>query len=390
MLVICVGLLSVSPAAATSARVLALGGDGAYLEDATGVLRWYGSLGDYPDLATLELADLTDDGDAPGNFHGLPGHGGGAHFRLDDAGSWGTAAFYVEDDLPGDMPGGAFTALWSRRCGPVEAGIGARMTTFGEGLVASAAGDRGESRYDHDYGLGLRYHRGRRLTVDLAGEVINHRTESVDAVHHLLPRDDWSSFGARVRAFLGLSTTVTIVPLVDHLTDRTATYAPAIGGPADLDAALTSYGLALHLQRDDANLVLLSAEYRCGHEDHDLLVDETIDADWTVSRRSFSQIRGRLGVESRVLPWLRVRAAMQYVRYDEEIRRHGYFSGHEDLDHEGVVTPVSVGLGVQWRSFTVDVLYNDSAPVNPGLLGGGLQANGRDGFTALSVGYAFP
>lgn len=378
-------LAASSPAVATTARVLGLGGDGHYLEDTTGVLRWYGSLVDHPDLATLELADVTGDGDSPGNAFGLPGHGGGAHLRLDDAGRWGTAAFYLEDDLPGDTPGGAFTGLWARQFGPAGVGLYAHLTTYGDAMVASAASDHGYSEYDHHYGLGLRLGSGGDSCVDIAAEVINHRTESLDAIHHLLPRDEWTSFGFRSRAFLKVSETTTLVPMLDHLTDRNAVYAVAIAGPADREAALTQLGVGFQVRRTDASLLLVSAEYRGGHEDLDRLVEESVDAAWDTSRREFWQIRGRLGVESSALAWLTLRAAVQYVRIDEQIRRSSA-TGHENVDHETVKTPIFLGLGARWHDFTVDLVYNDTAPVNPGLLTDGA---GRDGITCLSVSYAF-
>ena len=51
-----------SGASAGAPRLLALGGDGAYLEDTRSPLRWYGSLVDHAGLATFETGYFDEHG----------------------------------------------------------------------------------------------------------------------------------------------------------------------------------------------------------------------------------------------------------------------------------------------------------------------------------------
>ena len=55
-------VLLVPDSPASTARLRALGGEGAYLEDPANVLLWYGSLGDYPNLVIAETGAWEQNG----------------------------------------------------------------------------------------------------------------------------------------------------------------------------------------------------------------------------------------------------------------------------------------------------------------------------------------
>ena len=147
-------------------------------------------------------------------------------------------------------------------------------------------------------------------------------------------------------------------------------------------------GLGLMLLPNADTMLLVSTEFRTGREVHHLRDEDAWDALWMLGERGFQQIRGRLGAESRVTSWLSLRAAVQYVRGKDEIDRVGG-DAHERLDFEKVVTPISVACALHIGDFDIDFVHNDSAPVNPGLMGEGLGVDGRDGFSSVSVGFVF-
>ncbi|MBA4378340.1 MAG: hypothetical protein C0395_06735 [Gemmatimonas sp.] len=387
----CTLFAAATPVDAGTARLLALGGDAGYCTDAVDVLRWYGSLGDYPDRAVFEFGDLLHGRDRAPADQGLIGHGGGVHARLSRDGGWGTAAFYFQDHLPQSDTDGAFSALWSRRCGPLDVGLCGRFTTFGDSEVGTLVGDRIDAQYYHHYGLGVGGEPRPGLRLEFAGEIVNSRAESHGALYHLSPTNDWSTFGLRLRGFVELAPDLTLVPLIDHYRDRRATFDADINSPADLDAAMTSLGLAANLRPDPDTLLLIGAEYRGGHRDLDLREAGSLSADWSRSARDFYQIRGRAGLESAVLPWLTARASVQYVRvHDDRLRTATGEHPTMDRDRlEAVATPLSLGFTVHHGRLTADFAHNDSAPVNPGLTSAGLFGAGGEGVSAFTLTCVF-
>ena len=141
-------LIITTSAHATTTRVRSLGGQADYFEDDSGVLRWYGSLVDYPQLASLDLGDWSHD-------TGEIAHtAGGLHYQFDQAGKWGTGAIYFGDDLPEPDPGGWFRLIWARRFGKISLGATFRGTSHS--AASSSPPDQhlqGESNYDLQVGF---------------------------------------------------------------------------------------------------------------------------------------------------------------------------------------------------------------------------------------------
>ncbi|MBK7702441.1 MAG: hypothetical protein IPI34_05835 [bacterium] len=384
-------VLGAAAAQAGTARLLALGGDTGYCADALDALRWYGSLADYPDRAVFEFGDLLHGRDRAPTDQGLIGHGGGVHARLSADDNWGTAAFYFQDHLPQSDTDGAFSLLWSRRCGPLDVGLSGKFTTYGMSEVGTVVGDRIEAQYFHHYGIGVRGEPLSGLCLEAAGEIVNSRAESHGALYHMSPTNDWSTFGLRLRGFIELGSDLTLVPLIDHYRDRRATFDATLDSPADLDAALTSLGIAANLRTDQGTLLIIGCEYRSGHQDLELRSAESLSPLWGSSGRDFYQIRGRAGLETELLPWLTARAAMQYVRVhdDQLLATTGAHPDQERRRLEAVATPLTLGVAVRQGRFTADFAHNDSAPVNPGLTAAGLFGAGGEGISALTLSYEF-
>ncbi|MEZ4386137.1 MAG: hypothetical protein R3D98_00890 [Candidatus Krumholzibacteriia bacterium] len=381
--------VATSPAGAGTARVLALGDDDQFLVDEANVLRWYADLVAHPDLAFVELGDPVHGQDRAFAGRSLIGHGGGVHLRLDTDGTWGTVAFTFEDRLVRGANDGAFSLLWGRRLGGVDVGLGGRFTTFGRSRAGTAVGDRIDSEYLHQYEFGVAGPLRDGLRLELAGEVINTLTESSGALYRLSARE-WTSFGLRARGLVEVSPTVTLVPAVDYTRILRALDSALLGGPADRDAYQTSLGLGANLRPDADTLVLISSEYRVGRDDLRERGAGGADLAWQRSDREYYQLRGRVGLETEVLPWLTARVAVQYVRLHEEVdRRHADGGARDARNLEAVATPLAFGLGLRQGRLTVDLMYNDTAPVNAGLQAEGLFAGDGPGMAAVTVGWSF-
>lgn len=388
--VVLLAVAAVSAHAGTARRI-ALGGDVGYEPDADEARRWYASLVDHPDRLFFEFGELLAGGGGRVPDPGMIGHGGGVQARLSADPRWGTASVTFEDGQEHGSNDGAFGLGWARRFGGVDVGVGGRFTTFGESSTGTQAGDRVDAQYFHQYGFGLRGAPRPDLTVELAGEIINSMAESHDAVHHLNATSTWSSFGLRSRCSLAVTPELRLVPQVDHFRDSRSAFDDQLAGPADLDARLTRVGLAVLSQPDPRTLVIIAAEYRTGRDDRRARTAESTDFAWTSKERSFYHLRGRGAVEAALRPWLTLRAAVTYVRADDKewLNLSTAETVAEARLETTVATPLSLGLGVQWAGWTLDLAWNDSAPLNDGLTGSGPLAGLEDGYSALSLACAF-
>lgn len=382
---------AVATAHAGTARRIALGGDVGYEPDADEARRWYASLVDQPDRIFFEFGELLAGGGSRVPDPGMIGHGGGLQARLADDPRWGTASVTFEDGQDHGSNDGVFGLGWARRFGCVEAGLGCRFTTFGESSTGTEAGDRVDAQYFHQYGFGLRGAPHPDLTVELAGEIINSMAESHDAVHHLNATSTWSSFGLRARCSLAVTPELRLVPQVDHFRDSRPAFDDQLAGPADLDTRLTRVGLAVLSQPDLSTLVIVAAEYRAGRDNSRARTAESTDFAWTSKERTFYHLRGRGAVEAALRSWLTLRAAITYVRADDKewLNLSTAETVTEARLETTVATPLSLGLGVQWAGWTLDLAWNDSAPLNDGLTASGPLAGVGSGYSALSLACAF-
>lgn len=383
-------LLCVRSADAGTARSLALGGDGSYYRDSANVLQWYASLDRYPDRLVLEAGDVVHNQDRALSAMGWMGHGGGAHVRLNGTGNAGTVAFYFQDHLDKADDDGAFALLYSRRLGPWHLGVAGRFTTFGKFRAISGGATVVDGQYFHTYGLGLGRRLGDDWEAELAGEIINTMTDFPHTSGGI-SSDTWKSYGLRLRLRGRLGEDLTLVPVLSRTRRQGGYYSDLLMGPADQDAAMTTLGLGLNLRRPDGALIIISGEYRRGDQDWRLRAGSTQDAVWDESSQNFYQIRGRLAVESKLLDNLTVRVAAQYLRHHTEIERMasgnggGALADRESILNISVATPLSLGLGWRQGLFTVDLTYNDTAALNPGMAAEGLIMGSREGYSAVTI-----
>jgi hypothetical protein len=98
-------------------------------------------------------------------------------------------------------------------------------------------------------------------------------------------------------------------------------------------------------------------------------------------------------VESRVLPWLTLRAAASYRRtVDEQLYTYTWSSDFEERSYTydlGVETPVVLGLGAHFGSFDADLVINDRALFDPNTGAARRDAGEGDTYTSLTLRYVF-
>ncbi len=389
-------LLATSIAAhASDPRVRALGDGADYFEDDTTPLSWFGALVDYPDQLLLDLGEYDHDGGGSLNER-LLGGGGGAYLSLDEAGRWGVLGLYVQEDLPTGAPGGAITAMGARRFGPLSLGLRAMLTSHFDGENSTETWGHGESLYIHSYGTGARWDVSDRLYGDVALEIVNTKSDAAEEELWSLPASSvWTSWGARTRWFYALNEEVVLVPLADHRRDDRQVLSTGLEAPADQHAWQSSLGLGVNLLRDPDNLVLISGEWRWGTEEHERLRGQSTGWEYDASDLDYHEIHARVGMESRVLPWLTVRGSLQYLRLQRE---QAYLRGEvvqDDPDRWAEVrtirvrTPITLGCALHAGAFQADVVFNGHWTQAPGTVPFSARPLDTGTYSGLSLRYHF-
>jgi hypothetical protein len=388
---------AVSPTSATSSRIRSLGGAGSFFEDDNNVLRWFGSVVDYPNLAVAELGQFDLDArDEPWDER-IARQGGGFHVAPDAARRWGVFAVYFESDplleTTGAIPGGAFTAMWGRSFGHWSPALYFRGTSFNNSTDSSVTQLLGRSEFHHWLGIGLRGDLSDGAYLDLAAEAHNTQFDYADHSRGIASgySNTWDSWSARGRAFVSLSEKVVLVPLLEHRRDVRPTFSLELDDAADLDARITRVGAGLDVLPDADNLVLITAEYRDLRSE--LRGRGSPEARFHRQTIDGYSLRGRVGIESRVLAWLTLRFGVEYRRIDED--RYLMHPGGSDYDvwaashNTYVETPLNLGLGLHFGSFSADVVVNDGAPFGVGyaLTGAGQRESAT--FTSITLSYGF-
>ncbi len=387
-------LLCAGQASATLTRARTLGGNLNYFEDDAGVIVWYAALLDYPNQAVFDLGDYDHDGDGAWNQR-TTGTAGGFHAKLDQAGTW-AVGLYLQEDLPQDAPGGGATLLAAHQFGNVGLGLRGQFTSYFEGANSTETDGYGESLYFHSYGLGARWDVSDGVYGDIAGELVNVQGDAANQdLWTLPPQQAWSTWGARTRWFVATGETTVLVPVLDHRQDDRHVYAAILDAPADMHSRLTAAGLGLNLLPDPDNLVIVSGEYRWGHEQFDRQVGNSTSWEYDQSDLIYNEVHARVGVESRVLPWLTLRGALSYYRLQQEqlATRGETVPGEADRWLESksidVSTPVTLGFGFHFGSFQADLLLNARWTETYGTFPFGPTPETRGTYSALTLGYRF-
>jgi hypothetical protein len=381
-------LATVPPAGATSSRIRSLGGSGGYFEDDNNVLRWYGSIVDYADLAVAELGRF-EDGQSTDE---VSEQGGGLHVAFDLERRWGVAATYFSADQPNGIPGGSIEVLWGRAFGPFAPALYFKGTSYTRSEASNSHQLAGRSEFHHYWGAGVRWEISDHIYVDAAGDVHNTQFDYADLERDLRtgPSNSWDGWSARLRAFVRLSEKVVGVPLAEHVVDKRTTYSPTLDDAALLDAHTTRLGIGFNVLPDADNLVLVSAEYSEGRDD--AVGYGSFGASFVAQDRDWFVLEGRVAAESLVLPWLTLRLGAVYRRIDNEIVLQTPAGDDDDAwataREVAVVTPLTLGVGLHFGAFSADLVVNSEAPFG---IGYALTGAGRESttFTAITLSYGF-
>ena len=352
-------------ASAGAPRLLALGGDGTYLEDTRGVLRWYGSLVDHPNLVTLES----------GLFDGYGYYSPFHHFRM----SGPTLGVHVA--LGGERPA-AVVGLWLAESGnDTEPGtlVEDRLETTGTILVAhdfggvsggviwrhGSAEENGDfyalSGYGtaardvtrDDLGLGVRIDLGSDAYLDLAGEWRGVTVRSVRTPDGGSPVDsgdlESSTNGAlRARAFVALNPTMVLVPAAEY-TREDRPVASAAGMSELVDGWVVRLGCGFMWLPDPDRMVLLTADFRKRDSDHRY---EAPDYDRLV-RIDSPVFAVRAATEMRAGAFWSLRAALGF-EWSERTTTELLDGGVSTRDSDFLM-PMSLGLALHAGRWDLDL-----------------------------------
>jgi hypothetical protein len=385
---------------ATSTRVNSLGGSAGFFEDDNNVLRWCGSLGDYPDLALIETGhfDLSNGYDDEWGKT-VSGPGGGVHVRFDEAGRWGTGGLYfhgrADDSDPGSLHrgylGGSVTALYGRDFGGVSGGVFFRHTADTEFQSAGDQVVRIESGYErsrNDLGLGVRLDLATTAYLDVAGDIrqLSDRAYGHDPTHldwETDSFDSWNNFGLRARAFVGLNDRLALTPLLEYVHEDYTGTAFANAGLyreySENKGRLFRLGAGLNFFVDADNLLLFSAEYLDGKVDHDIHgLDGTTDDVW---REDYTVFLMRLAFETRLAHWITVRASTGYEHFDN--------GGDLKYPETGEHIPLGLGVGLHAGSLALDLALTDREPQGLSRYSASLPAVESSTWLSITLSYGF-
>ncbi len=320
-----------SLASAATPRVQALGGDGAYLEDAGNVLRWSGSLADHAGRATVGTGTFDGNG-YPREDETLSGPWAGVQYALGGEKRPFAGALYLmsrssdqgDGSFGAGLQAGAFHALVAMN-GEIAA------VTASWRRAGAADDDRGEAR--EEIGLGVRFDVGPGAYMDVAGEIT--QVMPRDAVRDTLPEDENTGvcYSLRTRMFVGLSESLVLVAVASADTEDRHW---GLGGTASpWPTRHLRLGAALTWLPDPDRLVLVSVDYR----------NVGIPHGATTAALLF-----RAALEARLNAFLSVRAA----------------GGWEERNApDESVAPLSCGLAVHAGNWDLDLTASTTPPLDP-------------------------
>lgn len=360
--------LLATSAFATSARVNALGGGGAFLEDDDNLQRWYGSLVDYPDRVILDSGHFSIN-------YGY--HAEGSDQRL--SGPWGLAAVGLDRwKIPGVLSIGLYGAgddadsgglyrdalrtTWAVMYGVDIKGVAATL------IYRSGSDNRSETdglatwtwdRSRHDLGLGFRFDLSDGAYLDVAGEF---RAADEDIALSPLPIDPppaistpshslFDSWNLRARAFIRLGESTALVPVVEVFRDDRPAFVVSPFHQRHIDGRDLMLGAGLNWYPDPDHLLVLSANYSGGEVDDiyyglDPGQPAIIHAEWNA-------LRARLALESVFLSWVTVRTGLVYDLRSETL--HGVDETFAGLNLAG-------GVALHAGDWDFDLSVNDGEP----------------------------
>ena len=363
-------LLAAGNSQATSPRVASLGGAGDYLEDDANSRTWCGSLGDYPDAATLDFGHFNiyygyhDDtgrvisGPSLGMRRNLGGQWGTAAVYLNTAGSDAPAGNLYRDDLEGN-----FSLMYSRPVGKAQLGLVYRQGS-GEKEAGEPGAFEGTSRKSsvREFGVGLRVDLAESAYLDLAGEIRRTGEEFVsggDPSSHLsADLESTQGLALRARLFLRLGERTALVPLVGYTAENRPVQPQSPGYFPGIDGHLLRLGCGLNFFPDTDHFLFASGQWDHGSTGYSYEGDlgSTVDP-WTHDWDSFSLLAGW---ESRFQPWLTLRSSVGYRLARGDGAPPDLLTTDSGLDYDDLT--YTLGAGFHLGSWDLDAALTGQEP----------------------------
>lgn len=350
LVVVLLGACASSPVLASSTRLFALGGDGAYLEDAVNARSWYGSLVDHGGWAAAESGVFEQHGGYARDVWDdtATGPALGAQMPIGQDGRHGTAALWWNGhganggmgELGSDLLGDTYQVMYGYTFGTMTAGLSLRH--------GAADGDLTPSLHHNatrdDFGLGLRLDLGAIAYMDLDGELVRLADESTVGAAEPEPRSTAGSYGVRGRAFVQVGDGLVLVPMLENRMEERKW--DQLAQPADRRWCLWRAGAGLTWQPDPDNLLLLAVDWRDARDTADgaeVFAAEVLDM--------------RLAIESRLHALLTVRLAAGYRGTSADVSAATTAKRHE--------IPLSLGLAAHVGPADLEFSLANLPPVGP-------------------------
>lgn len=370
LILLAVTFLPITEAQATTTRIASLGGAGDFFEDEANVNSWYGSLVDYPNIATLGFGHFNiyygyhDDagrkisGPSLSLHQNLGGNWGDVAIQLNTVGGDASTGSLYREDLEG-----TFSAMYARQAGPVQIGVmyrggsakneGFNLALFDEAVIKSKL---------NQLGLGLRMDLSEGAYLDLAGEIRSTREEFLaygsSESEFSQSLDSASDYSVRGRLFLKLGDRSALVPLVEYHAEDRPVQPQGVGYFPAVDGHLFRLGCGYNFFPDTDHFFFAAAEWDNGSTRYSSsgFLGEAIPA-WTNGWNTYSLL---VGWESRFLPWMTLRSS---VGYDL-----GRGSGHPPVPIEGQPSldyddlHFTLGAGFHLGEFDLDAALSEQEP----------------------------
>ena len=198
-------------------------------------------------------------------------------------------------------------------------------------------------------------------------------------------------FGVRGRLFHELTPELVWVGRLAWFRDLRPLTDDVFEDLVDFDADHFRGGFAFHILPDPDHLIVVSGDYRRLEDER--RARHPFDAVWERSWRQWWRIDARVGVESRVLPWLTLRASASYRRHvDEQQYKYEWAVDYAEIAYRYQVrvdTPVTVGVGLHLGQFDCDVVVNATAPFEVGEGVDGFLDGAHTNLTGVTLRYAW-
>ncbi len=339
---------------ASPARLAALGGGGAWIEDAAGARAWYGAVVDYGSFAGVASGPFTLPEGYPRNEgRGRPaGPSAGAQVALGDSARIGTVGLWWDaraadggiGELVDDGLQGAWQVMYARAFGGLAAGFSLRHAK----LENTAGGALSIDRFRDDFGLGLRTGLGDRAFLDVAGELVRLEDRTGIGAPAEESRSTADSWGLRARASIEAAPGVVLVPTVAHRREHRTW--DETGAADERTTRLWRLGAGLVWLPDPDRMVAASAEWRQRRDRREGPLGGDLGGGAEV-------LDLRLAAEARVHVLVTVRAAVGFRHVATTL---------EGVEVSAIGTvPVSAGLALHLGPADLEASVANFAPAGP-------------------------